>query len=46
MGDFRIAEKLEADGIELNRRFQAASRRSGSPSDVAESRERIFADWF
>lgn len=45
MGEFRIAEQLEADGIEINRRFQEASRRSGSPSDVAESRERIFADW-
>lgn len=45
MGEFRIVEQLEADGVEINRRFEEASRRSGSPSDVAESRERIFADW-
>jgi hypothetical protein len=45
MAEFRIAEQLEVDAKQLTQRFEEASRRSGSPSDVAEARERAFSDW-
>jgi hypothetical protein len=45
MGEFKIVEQLYSDGAEIDRRFKEASKRSGSPSDVAEARERGFGDW-
>jgi len=45
MGEFKIVKQLDSDGAEIDRRFKEASKRSGSPSDVAEARERGFADW-